>query len=156
MTSDIIDLIHKRDSLKKRAINSKTIMDWNIYKKARNTVNNAIKMCKSKYYKEACFTHRKDPGKLWSTINEISSRKPPISIVKNLKVGRQELTNSIDFAEAFNEHFSTIGYKLASKIDSSNAQKSFYEYLPTLTNSVFGIEPTCSARVLKLMLKVSD
>ena len=67
-------------------------MDWNIYKKARNTVNNAVKMCKSKYYKEACFTDTKDPGKLWSTINEISSRKLTISIVKNLKVGQQELT----------------------------------------------------------------
>lgn len=112
-------------------------------------------MCKSKYYKEACFTHRKDPGKLWNTINEVSSRNPQNSIVKNLKVGQQELTSSIDIAEAFNEHFSTVGKKLASKIESSNVKKSFHEYLPT-TNTVFGIEPTCPARVLKLLLKLSD
>ena len=57
-------------------------------------------------------------------------------------------------AEAFNEHFSTIGCKLTDAIGSINSAESFLEYLPT-ANSVFSIEPTSSAKVLELMFKLS-
>ena len=146
-----MSLIRKRDFLKKRAIDTKEADDWNKYKSARNTVNNEIKIRKSNYYKEPCSTHKKDPSKLWSTINEVCSRKPKSTNVKNLEIDNQKLTNS---AQAFNEHFSTIGCKLTDAIGSANSTKSFLEYLPT-ANSVFSIEPTSSAKVLELMLKLS-
>ena len=76
LSSDIISLIRKRDFLKKRAIDTKEADNWNKYKRARNTVNNEIKIRKSNYNKEACFAHKKEPSKLWSTINEVCSRKP--------------------------------------------------------------------------------
>ena len=57
-------------------------------------------------------------------------------------------------AEAFNEHFSTIGCQLTDAIGSVNSAESFLEYLPT-TNSIFSIELTSSAKVLELMLKLS-
>ena len=56
-------------------------------------------------------------------------------------------------AEAFNEHFSTIGCKLTDAIalGSANSAESLLKYLPT-AKSVFSIEPTSSAKVLELML----
>ena len=124
-----------------------------MHKRARNTVNE-IKTRKSNYYKEVCFTHKKDPSKLWSTINEVCSKKPKSTDVKNLEIDNQKLTNSAAMAEAFNEHFSTIGCKLTDAIGSANSAESFLEYFPT-ANSVFSIEPTSSAKVLELMLKLS-
>ena len=82
LSSDIISLIRKRDFLKKGAIDTKEADDWNKYKRARNTVINEIKIRKLNYYKEACFTSKKDPSKLWSTINEVCSRKPKSTNVK--------------------------------------------------------------------------
>ena len=58
------------------------------------------KIRKSNYYKEACFTHEKDPRKLWSTINEVCSRKPKSTNVKNLEIDDQKLTDSGAMAEA--------------------------------------------------------
>ena len=149
-----MSLIRKRDFLKKRAIDTKEADDWNKFKRALNTVNNEIKIRKSNYYKEACFTHKKDPSKLWSAINEVCSRKPKSTNVKNLEIDNQKLTNSTAMAEAFNEYFSTIGCKLTDAIGSANSAESFLEYLP-IANSVFSIEPTSSAKVLELMLKLS-
>ena len=97
---------------------------------------------------------RKNLSKLWSTMNEVCSRKPKSTNVKNLEIDDQKLTDSAAMAEAFNEHFSTIGCKLTDAIGSANSAESFLEYLPT-ANSVFSIEPTSSAKVLELMLKLS-
>ena len=56
--------------------------------------------------------------------------------MKNLEIDDPTLTNSAAMAEAFNEHFSTIGSKLTDATGSSNSVESFLEYLPT-ANSVF-------------------
>ena len=47
------------DNLKKRAIDTKEADDWNKYKRARNTVNNKIKIRKSNHYKELVLLIRK-------------------------------------------------------------------------------------------------
>ena len=85
------------------------------------------------------------------------SRNPKRVIVKNLEIGNQQITDSANIAEAFNEHFSTIGSKLIDAIVSNNVSpaKSFVEYLPT-TNSVFSIETAYPQQVLELMLKLSN
>ena len=70
-----------------------------------------------------------------------------------MEIDDQKLPNSAAMAEAFNEPFSTIGCKLTDAIGSANSTESFIEYLPT-ANSVFSTEPTSSAKVLELMLKL--
>ena len=62
-----------------------------------------IKIRKSNYYKEACFTHKKDPRKLWSTINEV-----PMQYDQKV----------------------LFGCKLTHAIGSTNSAGSFLEYLP--------------------------
>ena len=42
--------MHERDILKIKAIRSKDIYDWATFKKARNSVNNEIKLAKRAYY----------------------------------------------------------------------------------------------------------
>ena len=157
LTSDIVSLIRKRDLLKIRAMDTKDANDWNEYRNAPNTVDNEIKIRESNYYKEACTAHKENLSKLWNTINEVCSRKPKRTIVKNLEIGNQQITDSANIAEAFNEHFSSIGSKLIGAIVSNNVSpaKSFIEYLPT-TNSVFSIKPTYPQQVLELMLKLSN
>ena len=64
-----------------------------------------------------------------------------------MEIGNQQITDSANIAEAFNEHFSTIGSKLI--VDVSPA-KSFLEYLPT-TNSVVSIKPTHHQNLRKFL-----
>ena len=60
------------------------------------------------------------------------NRKPERAIVKNLEIGNQQITDSANIAEVFNEHFSIIGSKLIDAIVSNDVSpaKSFIEYLP--------------------------
>ena len=45
--------MHERDVLKIKAIQSKDIHDWAAFKKARNSVNNEIKLAKKAHYMNA-------------------------------------------------------------------------------------------------------
>ena len=109
LSKGIINLIRKRDILKRKAAMSKELNDWNKFKASRNTTNNAIKQAKTKYYKEACSTHKDNPRKLWSAINEVCSRKSRSTTVKSIEIGQHTVTDSARISEAFNEHFSQIG-----------------------------------------------
>ena len=155
LTGQLIKLICKRDFLKKMAISTKELSDWNKYKKTQNTVNNQIKMHKSKYFREACSDHKNNPSKLWNTINKVCCRKPKSSIITNLEIGDKKLSDGADIAASFNEHFSTIGSKLADSISSNNANLTFLNYLSS-RNSIFSLEPTSTAKVLKLLLKLPN
>ena len=132
---------------------SRELNDWNKFKAARNTTNNAIKQAKTKYYKEAWSTHKDNPRKLWSTINEACSRKSRSTTVKSIEIGQHTVTDSARISEAFNEHFSQIGSKLVDSLSEST--NSFPSYV-SQTNQVFELKPTCPNEVKELLLKLSE
>ena len=95
-----------RDAAKRKAMASNDPHDWAKYKKLRNTINNNIKTSKASYYSNAFSQSKGNSRKTWQTFNELTSRR----------------TNSTT-ANAFNDHFSTIGPRLANEIppnDSNN------------------------------------
>ena len=72
ITIELKELMHQRDFLKIRAIQSKNPQDWSAFKKARNTVNNDIKHAKDEHYKTAFCENEKILIRTWSIINEIT------------------------------------------------------------------------------------
>ena len=73
--------------------------------------------------------------------------------MKELKVNGQSITNSNVLADEFNNHFATIGPKLASEIPSQ-CNNSHLEYL-TSTNERFQFRPTTTNQVLSLLNKLN-
>ena len=63
MSSDLLNKMHKRDSLKRKASLLNDQNTWNDYKEARNQCNNAIRKAKSKYFKKNLDINKKDPKK---------------------------------------------------------------------------------------------
>ena len=56
--------MHERDILKIKAIRSKDIYDWAAFKKARNSVNNEVKLAKKAYYMKAFHENESNVKKL--------------------------------------------------------------------------------------------
>ena len=80
---------------------------------------------------------KKDPKQTWKLVNELSSRKTSnAATVKEIKLPDKEVTNASAIADAFNSHFTSIGGRLASNIDSSNTDPTFF-FKPTNTVFVF-------------------
>ena len=153
ITSELKNIMHNRDILKLKAIRSNNLNDWEKFKQQRNKVNQAIRAAKQRYYHSTLSEHKSDSKKTWEIINEITSRKSGKISVKELKVNGQSITNSNVLADEFNNHFATIGPKLASEIPSQ-CNNSHLEYL-TNTNERFQFRPTTTNQVLSLLNKLN-
>ena len=81
----------------------------------RNKVNVTIRQAKELFYGNKFSESDGDPRKRWQVINELTSRKAGGSSARELSLNGVSLTNSNALSNAFNDHFSTIGSKLAGK-----------------------------------------
>jgi hypothetical protein len=89
---------------------------WNTYRELRNFINQQVKICKSNYYQNLITSNKDNPGELWKTIIEITSRNPtkttPSCIIsENIPVNEPR-----SIATIMNDYFTSIGSKLANKI----------------------------------------
>ena len=140
--------------MKLTAIRSKNPQDWGEFKRLRNKVNSKIKIAKESYYYKQSFTeHKNDSRRTWKTINELTSRKSNTPSIKELIVNGVSINKTTDLANAFNEHFSSIGPKLANKIPSAaNGDNSCLDYL-NITDQKFCFTPTNGSQVFSLLNK---
>ena len=70
--------------------------------------------------------------------------------ISQLIVNNKKITNKTDIANAFNDHFSTFGERLANKI---NTNKSPYNYLKNLNPYSFFLSPTDTIEIAKEIKK---
>ena len=80
-----------------------------------SNVNTNVKKCKAEYYSNLINTNKGNTGALWKTLNDISSRKSHSS-PSCIEANGVSHTDPKSIAESLNDHFSSIGSKLASKI----------------------------------------
>ena len=71
ITSKIKSLINTRDKLKRKAVISKSEVDWINYKTARNQVNIELRNAKQNYYSTKIAGQKCNPKKAWKSINNL-------------------------------------------------------------------------------------
>ena len=150
ITSDLNKQMHDRNVLKIKAIKSNDHDDWMRFKKQRNLVNSQIRSSKQNYYLNNFNEYTGDSRKTWQTINELTSRKSGKKSVTSLKLNGVSLTNPTILSNKFNNHFATIGPKLAEKVDPLNTH-SFLDYL-TSTDKQFKLRPTTANKVFHSLI----
>ena len=87
ITCKVKNLMNKRDNLKRVAVRKKNSQAWVNYKKARNSVNNAIKTTKAAYYNAQFDKHSGNPKETWKLIREIQGKTK-----KAVTIGHCELS----------------------------------------------------------------
>jgi hypothetical protein len=139
MNGEIIKLMNYRDTLKKKAVKTKSSRFHEAYKTARNDVNRLIKSTKASYFQEVISNLKNNSKEMWRNINKLIGKTSKTTNVTSVKSNYQIFTNKDDIAETFNDYFSKIGTELSNRIPPSN--KGFEEYLePTAQD-----RPTVSA-----------
>ena len=127
ITHELTRKIHKRNYMKKIAIQENNTSAWVRYKQARNEANNAIKSAKKHYFIHNLKLNKKNPRKTWMLIDELSSRKcGRVRNISEIKVDNEPITSAVQMAEVFNDYFATIGSNLASEIQPSSTEPEFY------------------------------
>ena len=86
-------------------------------KSCENKINNNIKTSKASYYSNAFSQSKGNSRKTWQTINKLTPRRTNNTTVKELKLNGSVISNS---SGLFNDHFSTIGPRLANEIPQND------------------------------------
>ena len=115
-TKELMERIHDKDLMRKRAKKNDRTEDWELAKRFRNETNRAIRNAKSDYIKESIEKNANDAKQFWKKINSIlpshnkgSSTINLIDTKLNKPVPREQTATYI------NNFFSTIGPNLAKK-----------------------------------------
>ncbi|EDO35509.1 predicted protein [Nematostella vectensis] len=143
INSDLKKLMHQRVVFKIKAIRSKDVNDWKIFKKYRNFVNCQIKIAKQIYYDNAFRENEGNIRNTWKVINELTSRKTNNSTIKEVKLDDDHsITDSLSLSEAFNSHFATIGPNLANNIAASSDLSHLNFLTRAANNNYFNLTVT--------------
>ena len=111
----------ERDRLKRIAIISNDEISWSNFRLAKNQLNYQIKKTKSKYYTSYFNANSADSKKTWKGINSLVSNKKTACVIDKIFTNNVTIKDPTDISNAFNNHFTGIGPRLASNITSNNS-----------------------------------
>ena len=152
MTSELRSAMRDRDYHHRKAVKTNSERQWSLYKKAKAFVNKQLKKCKADYYIDLINKNKGNSSSLWKTLNDITQRKSNSS-VSCIEAESVSYTNTKSIAEVLNNHFSSIGTRLADKI-KSNLDYAWQSCLtcpdnPTLNKERFVFHPVEESFVYK-------
>ena len=154
ITNDIIQLMHKRDNVKKKAIASGSSQQWATYKYLRNKVNYAIKESKRSYLTQSVYAAKKDSREIWKTLRNVVPGKVRSTNVTCIRTEDSDCTDPKNIANFLNDHFATVGPKLAAKIPNITHQNSSSDDLDE--SGKFKFQRVSEEYILKQLKSLSD
>ncbi|KAL9961450.1 hypothetical protein ACROYT_G030391 [Oculina patagonica] len=113
---------------------------WKIYRELRNKVTLDVRKAKCKYYTEL-FAEVKDCKSYWRLIKESACYKTSLPIMAMTGPGGETETSDLAIANILNEHFATIGEKLASGLPQAERRHPLAN-LSRVTPTVMTIDLT--------------
>ena len=114
--------MRKRDFLKNQAVKKNPHQAWNVYKKARNGVNATIREARANFFNDSFKKHSGNLKETSNVINSSSGRKPKMTVINELVYESKDFVQKQDIAEQMNNHFCSLGSKLASGIRDTASQ----------------------------------
>ena len=89
----------------------------------------------------------------WRIINELTSRKPHSSSVREIKLDNSSINDPLELSSTFNDHFSSIGLKLINAIQQNGDTPSYLDYVMG-TEHRFELKTTDCSTVFSLLSKL--
>ena len=149
LNSEVKTKLFKRDSLKKKAIQTNNEHDWKLYRLSRNDANSALRSAKKDYYVNKFSNNHRNPKASWKTINDILGRSKKQDVIKEIKLPEKTVTSTEELVDVFNEHFINIGPNLAETIQNEN-DGSFQDYI-NKQDPEFTFQPVSIVKVYNLI-----
>ena len=111
--------VNTRDRLHRKALRTNRVEDDKKYKKYRNLLSRIIKISRDKYDAELIEKYEQDKRRVWQQINRMTNRKSRKRTTVNLLINSngKEIRDQTEISDILNNHFNTIGSKMASKFD---------------------------------------
>ena len=152
ITPYIKNLIYEKDRAKRKAERDQSISAE--YKRLRNRVTRELRRGVETYYQNLIDENSNNPKEMWKTINKVLNKNQHSTTPKFVMFEGQSIEQPNEIAEAFNNHFATIGPKLADKIENKDSDDPL-KYLSNIGGSIascfefYTIHPNTIEREIK-------
>ena len=124
----------------------------NKYKAYRNTLQKAIRYCKSQYYLNKCIEYKNNSRKLWNLINsKISKCNNKTDSIDKIKVENIYKTDAKSITNTLCKHFSTVGKNYTEKIPNSITNINAYIQKITNNNKTLFLTPTTEQEISSMI-----
>ena len=143
----------KRDRMKKAAEENPHL--WPIYKGLRNQCTSAIRKAIQDYCHGSIEETKDDPKKMWKTINRVLNRDSVGKSISSLNVNGKVVTGEGELAEALNQHFVSVGPKLADKIKTTPNDNPRKHIKPNASATLI-LKPVTNSQVLKSLTQLKN
>ena len=156
ISEEIRNLQKEKRKLYIRMKRTKTQASIQKYNTLRNRIVQLIRSSEKEYFSSQIESAANDQRKTWHIIRDVigdnkkNSNFPSELILPN----NEKITSADKICDTLNEHFTTIGAKLANSIPSTSVKPSDYLNKETLSNS-FVIRPITEYEVFDLLRKIN-
>jgi len=116
LDANVKQQMNTRDQLLRKAQKSKSINDWNAYRRLRNFVTNLINRTKRNFFTSKLQETRSKPEQFWKIVKNVFPVKQPVSITtKSFKIHDESITDKKTIAREFCKFFSSVASTLKKK-----------------------------------------
>ena len=131
--------VNTRDKLHRKSLRTLRVNDNKKYKKYRNLLSRIIKISKDFYDAELIEKHEQDKRRVWQQINKITNRqsRKKSSVDLLIDSNGNEISDKKVIADNLNDHFNTIGSKMADGFDNSTRNDPLRHINRSPTCSIF-------------------
>ena len=121
ITAELKQKMRKRDFFKNQAVKQNSHQAQN-GKKARNEVNASIREARANFFNDSIKKHSGNLKETWNVMNSSLGRQPEMTVINALVYKGKDFVQKQDIAEQMNNHFCSLGSKLASGIPDTASQ----------------------------------
>ena len=163
VNSDILSLMRNRDQARKKALKSKSVDDFGIYKRLRNCVTSSMRKAKTDYFQRQLDDCTGDPKAFWKLMKKVLLSKNKSTKIDKLVVDGVDITDPKGISDSLNSYFTSIATDLLSARTSSSTfptpdSNPHYESLSQFSSSLersspvkFHFRSTTDDEVYKLL-----
>ena len=153
MNRRLLKLVSQRSKLHKQSkrepFNASLLQK---YRKYRNYVTSQIFHAKSEFYRMEYEKCRSNINEKWKFVNKVIRQDFSNSAApKRIKAGDKDVTNPLELAECFNNHFIEIGKQLADKLPASNVHFESFMTQKQESNIQFHFEEVLEDEVFSII-----
>ena len=139
VTNDLLQAIKERNYFKKKANQTKSIIDWNNFTQKRNQVNNMKNTLKQDYFNTLLTDNAKRPKQLWKTLKTLvpNGKNTTTSVKRLVTEDGIDVTCPKGIADHFNNFLVNVGVTLASKFSTDTSKVN-----PPVSEKLFNFSKT--------------
>ena len=152
MNTHLLKCKEFKDMLFRTKTNFPSIANKERYNRYRNEYFRSVRRAKKIYYQGQIKKVGKDGRKLWGVLREVLGVSKHSKEMDYLEIGDNRITDKVEIANKFNEHFSSLGRKLTPEIPTTD--KHFSDFLPPRIEQSLFIGPLSQLKTFEIITNI--